>query len=230
MGDLAGAEHHYRKLVKVAPQKASSWTRLSSLEEARGNLGEAAKLMEKALNASYPKPLSAAGLAWARSILGEIEAKRGNLDEARRQYMWALSKVPNDALALEFLADLDVWQGRLAEAEAGYRKILLQKPDPKIQLNIARLLERRGERDEAQRLRAEALRYYEKVVAGGNEGYLRPLATLDLEAGRYARAAELAARDMDLRPTAESRALYQSVVRAAQAAGQPVKTSLAANR
>ncbi len=226
-GDLAGAERHYTKLVKLAPEKPSSWTRLSSLEEARGNLGAAVKLMERAINASYPRPMSAAGLAWSRTILGEIEAKRGNLGEARKQYMWALNKVPDYPLAVEFMADLDVWEGRHAAAEAGYRKVLQRKSDPKIQLNLARLLERRGERDEAASLRAGALRYYEKVVAGGNEGFLRPLAALDLEAGRYTRAAELAARDMALRPTAESRALYQSVLRAAanNAAVQPVKES-----
>jgi hypothetical protein len=61
---------------------------------------------------------------------------------------------------------------------------------------------------------------FEQSTANGYEGYLRDLATLDLAAGRYERAAELAARDLALRPTIESRALYTRVLQAAAEAGQ----------
>lgn len=225
IGDLAGAEVHYRRLVELQPQKVSSWSRLSHLAEARGDLNEAAKLMEKAIDAPFPRPLSPPAAAWARTILGELEAKRGNLAEARRQYMWALHKYPEYPLAVEFMADLDVWEGRPDAAEAGYRQLLKRNIDPKIQINLARLIERRGMKEEAARLRSEALRFYEKVVASGNEGYLRPLAMLELSAGNYKRAAELAGRDMALRPTTESRAIYANILKAANDAGQPLNVA-----
>lgn len=222
-GNLDAADTYYHKLVEVAPRTPSSWARLSHLSEVRGDLEQAAKLMEKSIDASYPKPLAAGGFAWSRAIIGEIEAKRGQLDEARRQYKWALFKYANHPLALEFLADLDQWQGKLDDAEAGYRKLLALKPDPKYKTSLADLLDRRGRAEEAARLRDEALSFYRWSVGTGNEGYLRPLATMELAAGRYQSAVELAARDLVLRPTAESRALYTSVLRAAEAAGHPVQ-------
>lgn len=221
-GDFNAAEKYYRKLSEVAPRLASTWAKLSHLAEMRGDFEQAAKLMEKSINASYPKPLSLDAFARARSILGEIEAKRGRLDEARRQYKWALYKQPNHPLAVEFLADLDQWQGNLAEAENAYRKLLAGKPNPKYKTSLAALLERTGQKEEAARLRDEARRFYEWSVSTGNEGYLRPLATMKLAAGQYQAAAELATRDIALRPTPESRALYAGILRAAQEAGKPV--------
>lgn len=222
-GDFDAAEKYYRKLIEVAPRLTSTWSRLAHLAEMRGDFEQAANLMEKSINASYPKPLALNAFAWARAILGEIEAKRGRLDEARRQYKWALYKQPDHPLAVEFLADLDQWQGNLAEAEAAYRKLLAVKPDPKYKTSLAGLLERKGQKEEAARLRNEARRFYEWSVGTGNEGYLRPLATMKLAAGEYQEAAELATRDIALRPTPESRALYTGILRAAEEAGQPVK-------
>lgn len=221
-GDLDTAEKHYRHLVETSPKLTGAWTRMSRLEEVRGNLEEAARLMEKSINASYPKPLSSTGIAWSRSILGEIEAKRGNLEEARRQYNWALNKVPDYPLALEFLADLEQWQGHPDEAEKIYRKLLSTKADPKWQVSLATLIEKRGAKDEAAQLRAEARKFYEQSVASGNEGYLRPLATLELAENNFQRAAELAVRDLALRPTIESRAIYANILKAANDAGQPL--------
>ncbi|MGB8510608.1 MAG: tetratricopeptide repeat protein [Pyrinomonadaceae bacterium] len=221
-GNLDAADKYYSKLVEVASRTPSSWARLAHLAEVRGDLEEAVKLMEKSIDASYPKPLSSSGFAWSRAIVGEIEAKRGRLDEARRQYRWALVKYANHPLAVEFLADLDQWQGKLDEAEAGYRKLLALKPDPKYKASLADLLERRGQKEEAARLRDEAFRFYQWSVGTGNEGYLRPLATMELKAGRYQSAAELAMRDLALRPTPESRALYAGILQTAREAGQPL--------
>lgn len=221
-GDLETAEKHYRHLVETSPKVSGAWARMSHLEEVRGNLEEAASLMEKSIDASYPKPLGNTGIAWTRSILGEIQAKRGNLDEARRQYNWALNKVPDYPLALEFSADLEQWQGHPDEAEKIYRKLLSTKADPKWQASLATLLEKRGAKDEAAQLRAEARKFYEQTVDGGNEGYLRPLATLELAEHHYQRAAELAERDLALRPTTESRAIYANILKAANDAGEPL--------
>jgi tetratricopeptide (TPR) repeat protein len=137
--------------------------------------------------------------------------------------MWALAKSPDHPLALEHLAELDEAEGDYKAAEAGFRKVLELGGGPEVRLNLAKLLERRGETNEAAGLRAEARRFCEQAVASGNEGYLRPLATVELEAGNYPRAAELAARDLSLRPTDETRAFAQKVSDAASAAGRPVK-------
>ena len=217
-GDFAGAEAHYRRLTILAPKSQTTWASMSYLAEMRGDLDEAAALMEKSLDAGYKKDVNAATLAWLHTILGELEAKRGKLDVARAHYTNALKHAPDHRLALEFAADLDAWQGDFQAAEQGYRNLITKQFDPKIQLRLADLLERRGEKDEAARLREESVHFYERVIAGGNEGYLRDLARLDLAAGRLQRAAELAARDVSLRPTMESRMLYASILKKAEAA------------
>ena len=102
-------------------------------------------------------------------------------------------------------------RGNSRSAEDLNRRILAQREDPKAQLRLAALLLLRGEDREAARLRAAALRFYQRAVASGNEGYLRPLAVFELAAGRYARAEELQSRDVALRPTAESRAILQFI-------------------
>lgn len=224
MGDLEEAEAYYRKFTAIEPKLLTSWAKLSYLAEIQGRLGEAAELMEKGINAGYPKPLSTTATAWARAILGQIEAKRGNLKEARRQYQWALHKSPEHPLAMEFLADLQQWQGDFKSAETGYRKLLALKPDPNIKVRLAELLEKREAKREPVRLRAEAYKFYQRAVASGNEGYLRPLAILELAAGRYQRAAALAARDTMLRPTAEGRAIHKNIVKAAERAGHKLAT------
>jgi len=224
-GDIDGAEKIYRKFVDVAPDLLSSWAGLSQVAELRGNFEEAANLMQRAVKAGYEKPAEPSRIAWAMTILGEIEAKRDHTDLARTHYEMALQEFPDHPLALEFMADLDQWEGHLAEAEAGYRKVLAIRPEPKVRLNLASLLEREGKKEEAAQMQEESLRFYEWAVKGGNEGYLRPLATLDLAAGRYARAENLAARELLLRPTVESRLFYASIIKTAAASGQPVKES-----
>lgn len=224
-GDLDGAEKILHKFVSIAPELLSSWAGLSQVAELRGNFNEAAELMQKAIKAGIEKPAEPSRIAWAMTILGEIEAKRDRTDLARTYYEMALQEFPGHPLALEFMADLDQWEGHLAEAEAGYRKVLSIRPEPKVRLNLAALLEREGKKEEAARMQEESLKFYEWAVKGGNEGYLRPLATLDLAAGRYERAEKLAAHELTLRPTMETRLFYASILKAAAAAGQPVKES-----
>jgi len=224
-GDLDGAEKILRKFVSIAPDLLSSWAGLSQVAELRGNFNEAAELMQKAIKAGIEKPAEPSRIAWAMTILGEIEAKRDHTDLARTYYEMALQEFPGHPLALEFMADLDQWEGHLAEAEAGYRKVLSIRPEPKVRLNLASLLEREGKKEEAARMQEESLKFYEWAVKGGNEGYLRPLAILDLAAGRYERAEKLAAHELTLRPTMETRLFYASILKAAAAAGQPVKES-----
>lgn len=223
MGDFAGAETYYRERARLAPALPSTWVKLARSAEIQGKLEDAAELMQKALDMAYAKPITPDGIAWIAARCAEIAMKRGKLDEARQLLTTALQEKPDHPLALEFLANLDQWQGHPQAAEADYRRLLSLRPrSPKIQLRLANLLVGVGKNDEAHLLRVESLRSFEQSVASGYEGYLRDLATLDLAAGRYQRAAELAARDVALRPTIESRALFTRILQAAEEAGQPL--------
>ena len=141
----------------------------------------------------------------------KIELHRGNAEAARKQYEMGLKEIPNHLLVLEHFAELQQLQGNSRGAEDLNRRILAQREDPKAELRLAALLSLHGEYRESVRLRAAALRFYQRAVASGNEGYLRPLAVFELAAGHYSKAEELESRDVALRPNAESRAILQFI-------------------
>jgi len=209
-GDLDAATAYYRRLKGVGA-RLTTWARLAHAAELRGNLDEAAEMLQKALQAGYDSGSLPEARAWCRAVLGEIELHRGNAEAARKQYEMGLKESPNHLLVLEHFAELERLQGNSRNAENLNRRILAQREDPKAEIRLAALLSLRGEDRESARLRAAALRFYQHAVASGNEGYLRPLAVFELAAGRYSRAEELESRDVALRPNAESRAILQFI-------------------
>ena len=220
-GNLEAAADYYVRLQALT-SRLTTWARLAHLAEKRGNLDESAKLLQKALDAGYAGGSLPAARAWCRAVLGEVELLSGHPDRARALYEAGLQDSPNHLLVLEHFAELEQAEGHFTAAEDKYRKILGQHEDPKAELRLAALLESRGERREAAAMRAAARRFYERAVASGNEGYLRPLAVMELAAGHYERAESLQARDVALRPNAESRGVLQTIQDAAAAAGRPL--------
>lgn len=223
-GNLDAAADYYSRL-KAVSSRVTTWARLAHLNEMRGNLDEAASMLERALDPGYSGVSSADARSWCRAVLGEVEQQRGHPERSRPLYEKGLQETPNHLLVLEHFAELEQSEGHLAASEALYRRILAIHEDPKAELRLAALLETRGERVEAAKLRAEARRFYERAVASGNDGYLRPLAVMELAAGRYERAESLQARDVALRPTHESRGVLQTIQDAAAAAGRPLPKS-----
>jgi tetratricopeptide (TPR) repeat protein len=215
-GDLDAATAYYRRLQAVGA-RLTTWARLGHAAELRGNLDEAADMLGKALQAGYDSGSLPEARAWCRAVLGEIELHRGNAEAARKQYEKGLKESPNHLLVLEHFAELEQLRGNSKSAEDLNRRILAQREDPKAEFRLAVLLSLRGEDREAAKLRAAALRFYQRAVASGNEGYLRPLAVFELATGHYARAEELQSRDVALRPNAESRAIRQFIQDAAAA-------------
>lgn len=224
-GDYEAAENFYNKLHALSP-RLISWARLAHLAEVRGQLDDAATMLQKAMTAGENKAAPPESIAWCLAVLGEVELKRGNAKAARDSYRAGLERSPEHTLVLEHLAELETQEKNLDAAEAAYRRILAQRADPRIRLRIADLLQRRGKHNEAVSIREEVARVYQRLVEAGNEGYLRPLAEMELAAGRYQQAATLAARDVALRPTQESQAVLRKVLAAAAAAGKPVTTAL----
>jgi tetratricopeptide (TPR) repeat protein len=220
-GDLDAAENFYNKLHALGP-RLISWARLAHVAELHGNFDSAASMLERAIEAGEKKAAPPESIAWCLAVLGEVELKRGNLQAARNNYVAGLERSPNHLLVLEHLAELETKEKNLDAAEAAYQRILSQRPDPRMRLRIADLLDLRGKHDQAAGIREEVAVTYQHLVEAGNEGYLRPLAELELAAGRFQQAATLAARDVALRPTQESQAVLRKVLAAAAAAGKPI--------
>lgn len=159
MGDIDGAETYYRERARLGPTLPSSWVKLARSAEIQGKLEDAAAMMQDALDKAYVRRISQDGIAWIAARCAEIAMKRGKLDEARQFLTNALHEKPDHPLALEFLANLELWQGHPQAAEAAYQKLLSLRPrSPKIQLRLANLLAAGGKHDEAQLLRDESLR------------------------------------------------------------------------
>jgi tetratricopeptide (TPR) repeat protein len=230
VGDLAGAERYFRELPKRS-ERLFSYSRMSGLEEANGNLAEAAKWMERALQLGQRQGESQETIGWARAVLGELYLKLDRTADARSTYETGLRDAPGHPLLMEHLAELETIEGHVEASVALYRRILaLGRPDPENKLRLAAILMRAGEEEEAVRLRREAREFCRNAVMAGNEGYLRPLATLYLEEERYSDAASLAAADVALRPTRDSRELLEKVLAAAVEAGKPVSGELTRTR
>jgi len=215
-GDLDAATMYYRKLRTVS-SRLTAFARLAHVAEMRGNLDEAAEMLQKALASGYEEGSLPEARAWCLAVLGEVELHRGHADVARKNYERGLKESPNHLLVLEHFAELEQAEGHFDQAEAHYRRILAQREDPKAELRVAAMLDFRGKKQEAASFRQAALRFYERAVTSGNEGYLRPLAVFELSVGNFARAESLQARDVALRPTAESRAILQLIQDAAAA-------------
>jgi tetratricopeptide (TPR) repeat protein len=220
-GEVELADGYYQRAHKLSP-RLSEWARLAHIAEIRGKLDEAAGLLEKAMQSGQERGAPPESISWCRAVLGEVELKRGRPAEARKLYEQALETTPDHPLALEHLAELEHREGNLAAAEMAYRKILRGRPNPEVQLALAGILDSLGKKEEAARLRNETRSFLEKAVAAGHEGFLRPLAQMEFSAGRYQRAVALAARDLVLRPNAESRSVFRKILQAAAEAGQPV--------
>lgn len=225
-GDLEGGAEGFRHLGQVNPESSTPWVGLAYWAEISGDLEQAMTLLEKALNATYPIPLAYERQAYIHSVMGEVRSKQGDLKEARRQFAWALSKKADFAAARNGLADVALWEGKDDEAETLLRGLIdSESPNADYQVKLADLLDRHQRKDEAAVLRKQAEDFYDWSVSTGFDGYLRPLAALKLAKGDYRRAAELAARDIEIRPSSESKAIYQNVLAQAKAAGSPVSES-----
>lgn len=222
-GDMKAGEAGFRKLTETEERISIPWIGLAYWAEITGNLEQAQELLEKSLNAPWPRPLGYERQAYVHSVMGEVRAKQGELKEARRQYQWALSKEPDYPAARTGLVDVEQYEGNDPTAEKLLRGLIeSESPNADYQIKLADLRERLGDKAEAGRLRKDAETFYAWSVETGYDGYLRPLATLKLAEGDFRRAAELAARDLEIRPTSESRAIYENVLAQAKSAGKPI--------
>ena len=87
-GDLAGAEHAYRRVLELDPRNASALSHLAFFERGRGRLEAACSFSSRAVE-------SAPGDASARSNLATLLQELGRLPEALVQYREALRIDPS---------------------------------------------------------------------------------------------------------------------------------------
>ena len=192
-GDLDAAMRSQRQALAVDPRHANANSALARLLDQRDQTGEAIELYEKAL---ATEPDHAVALA----NLGRILARRKDHTEALRYLERAIEVTPLDTELYEDCATILAWQGRLSEA-LGYldRAIQIRPDDSDLHYRSGRVLETLGRFGPALQALGSSLR-----LDGLNREALDAMATMLVRGQRRE----------------DARALYQTALERAQAAGR----------
>jgi len=144
-GNLSGADKLYQQALQLVASVDNSdpayiYYRLADLDLARGNIGDARPLAQKAVDLYTPSHASYGYLSMAKIELGEILEAQGDIAGARSQFNEALEiqqKMGELALSAESrseLAELAIEEGHGDQAEALVKNALgefeKEKSDP----------------------------------------------------------------------------------------------------
>lgn len=121
-------------------------TRLSYLAELHGDLPEAKRLMQLAVEDSGDP----SDIAFAQTQLGQLSRTAGDLDEAENDFTMALAADPDYLPARAAMASLDAARGRTDEALATYADVTGRLPLAEYLSAYGELLQSLGRTDEAQ--------------------------------------------------------------------------------
>ncbi|HEV8340488.1 MAG TPA: tetratricopeptide repeat protein [bacterium] len=193
MGALDEAAGAADQLLPLAPT-LGAYTLRGLVQEARGRDEEALADFHRAL--ALEEPGEAGGSAAVRAYLGRLHYRRGRLDQARTLYREALRILPQHPLTLINLAELELRQGRYADAERHLAEVVtITEASPNVfdhavLRGLARAKALAGDASGAEALWDEAERRLRRDVTDGTFGHRRELARLLLERGRSPDAKE----------------------------------------
>ena len=154
-GDLQQAQTNYDLAVQLLPDYAAGVAGKARIAAAQGNLPQAAEL--------YGRAFARMPLAEYAIALGDIDARRGDRQQAQRQYdlvtaldrLLAANGVNTDLETALFFADHGIDpRASLQKARAAYAA----RPSIQTADGLAWTLYKTGQAQEAQRYTAEALR------------------------------------------------------------------------
>jgi len=198
------------ELRRAAVREYASTRALGALAAAESEVPAALEhfaAAESAYRDSSPFPL-----AWIDFQRGLLFEKHGRFEEARAAYAAAAARLPHYAQAQAHLAGVLAVLGERGRAEAILRP-LASLDDPEYAGQLAGLVH---DRAEASRLRADAARRYEALLAEFPEAFADHAARFYLGLDP-ARALALARVNLSVRRTAEA---YDLALSAAIAAGE----------
>ena len=173
----------FAQAIAVAPDAPFGLSGLAALLVQEGRIPEAEALLRRAL-ARSPDDLD------ALANMGVVQVARGDLREAIRLATRVVEIDPSAPNQVQ-LGKFYQAAGRNADAELHYRAAMARDPDsPEPPHLLAKLLEVRGLREEADALRAHAIALHERALARGfapARAQLR-IGQIELERGRAAEA------------------------------------------
>jgi tetratricopeptide (TPR) repeat protein len=170
LGDYDQAFDAFDKMMSMRPS-ATAYARVSYAREIRGDLDGALAAMRLAADAAPPQDLEAQ--AWYSTQLGELSLKRGQLEEADREYRRACFFYPNYPLAMIGRGKVKVEQGHREEALQIYLDQVTRTPTLDLASRIGDLYAGQGHA-------AEAERYYQVAEDVAGPGLAQTEAALAL--------------------------------------------------
>jgi tetratricopeptide (TPR) repeat protein len=126
LGRYAAARGSLQRMIDLRPNLAS-YARVSYFRELHGDLRGALQAMALAVSAGGQVPEN---VAYVQTLLGDLQATRGQHAAARRAYRTALAENPGYVPARVSLARLDGAEGNVRRAIRGYRRVVIQRPLP----------------------------------------------------------------------------------------------------
>ncbi|MEP0874135.1 tetratricopeptide repeat protein [Trichocoleus desertorum AS-A10] len=208
LGDIAAADVAAEQLVKQTPS-LGALTQRALVKVAQGQDRAAIQDLQQAIAVEEPEETGSS--VWARTLLGRLYFKRGQLLQAQALYRETLRILPQYPPALLNLAELEVRQGNYRAAERYYSQFALtsQKSptvhDHVVMRGMARVKELLGDTAAAQSWRDRAEARLREDLTGF--GHRRELAHLLLERGRpkdIAEALTLMQQEVQARRDAET--------------------------
>lgn len=173
--------------------------RLSKLEDKKGDLDKAVKLMERALEKTQANDEL---YVWAISNLADMYGHAGKIDQSYSSYLKALEKNPNHAhskMGLAWIAyshdlNLDVARSLLKNTYS-------QKPDPQIKLTLAEI----AEYEENFELSELLMEDYYELVSSPEYGFMYSKYLILIDAEKNSKkAVERALIEIERRATPET--------------------------
>jgi len=126
LGSYDEAAAAVQKMVLTRPD-LSSYSRVSYVQELRGNIDGAIQAMKAAVTAGGPYPENT---AYVQVLLGNLYFNHGRLDDAEAQYRQVLEQYPDYVHALASRAAVRAAQARFPEAIQLYRRAIESYPLP----------------------------------------------------------------------------------------------------
>ena len=168
LGDYAAADKTYAKLAARRSGSALT-TRLARLAEVRGNPDQAIALLSE-LTASGDDSLR------VRLQLSELYFGRGDFEQTQIQLAAAARLHPYSYAVQEHLAELRAAQGRFAEAEALYSKVIARLPRPEFMQALGDLYALMNRAELARQWHRRAMAGYLQSTSQGNAHFYHHLA------------------------------------------------------
>jgi tetratricopeptide (TPR) repeat protein len=221
LGKYDAAIASVQRMVDLSPDTASL-ARASYTWELRGNLDEARRLMQRALDDAS----TSSNRAFALVHLGELAAEHGDANTALTLHRAALAASPDDVSALAGRAKAEAALGQIETALDDYATLVARAPEPSYVIEYARLLEASGRPDLAADQYKVAAATQRLFAANGVEPDVAET-LLEADRGDAAKAVANANRGVATRPFL---AMYDAQAWALHSAGRFAEARVAIDK